>query len=819
MIRLEKVNKYFNKRKRNEIHVINDTTLAFPEKGLVALLGPSGCGKTTLLNAIGGLDRINKGQIYINNERITGRRAGKIDKIRNANIGYIFQNYNLIDTMTVFDNVAIVLKMIGIKDKEEIRLKVEYALDLVDMFRYRNRFANMLSGGERQRVAIARAIVKNPSIIIADEPTGNLDSKNTLEVMNIIKIISQEKLVILVTHEDKLAKFFADRVIKLKDGSVATDDDNQQNENLDYKLDNQIYLKDLKNENPIEAGAYKINLYGDSPEKIDLQIIAKNDNIYLVCTNPNKHIEIVDEHSPIEVIDDHYREMTREEYEKHRFDSTKLSNKTAGRHASITSLTRSILDGLTTIRDYHILRKILLAGFFVSAIFIAYATSNIFGITNIEDSKFVGDNQDYLRIRTKTVAVQDYLAYEQEKSVDYLLPGNGKGSFALSHNDYWQTSSFSSTIAGSLSDYTTLKDEDLVVGRLPENPYEVVIDQLILDQMLNSGGAIKQAGIGEPEELIGQVLKVNYMPNFTIVGVSNLQSPSIYTDRSLFINLLANKKDGEEGIGILEDEVSTPMEGQDGASMVDVALVSQNITLKKGHLPQAAYEVVVNESYAGEMPLNKEIDVKVNGKKLLVVGYYSTKEATDYKLVTQETIKYNLIANSSNITVMPTNKLETISAFEEKGLNIIDIYQYDKDKYKDSIWSRIKSSVIMAGIIILISLVEIFLIIRASFLSRIKEIGTLRAIGVKKSDIYKMFMGEIIAITLTASLSGYIFMSYIVSRLANIKYLEDMFLMTPRVFVSGVIVIFIFNIVIGLLAVFSTMRKTPAAILARTDVN
>ena len=819
MIRLINVNKYFNRRKRNEIHVINDTTLAFPEKGLVALLGPSGCGKTTLLNAIGGLDTINKGHIFINNDRITGRTAGKIDKIRNANIGYIFQNYNLIETSSVFDNVAIVLKMIGMKDKEEIKQKVEYALDLVDMFRYRNRFANMLSGGERQRVAIARAIVKNPSIIIADEPTGNLDSKNTLEVMNIIKIISQEKLVILVTHEEKLAKFFADRIIKLKDGSIATDDDNHQKEDLDYRLDNRIYLKDIKNETPIEAGSYNINLYGESPEKIDLQIIARNDNIYLVCTNPNKHIEIVDEHSPIEVIDDHYREMTREEYEKHRFDSTKLSTHTNGKHASITGLGRSILDGLTTIRDYHILRKLLLFGFFISAVFIAYATSNIFGITNIEDSKFVGDNQDYLRIRTKTVAVQDYLAYEKEKSVDYLLPGNGQGSFALSHNEYWQTSRFSSTIAGSLSDYTTLKKEDLVVGRLPETPYEIVIDRLILDKMLNTGGSIKQAGIGEPQELIGQVLKVKYMPNFTIVGVSDLQSPSIYTDKSLFINLLANKVEGEEGYGIMEDVVLTGGEGEQGSALVDVALMTQEITLKKGRLPQAAYEVVVNEIYAGEMPLKKEIDTKVNGKKLLVVGYYATEQASDYKLVTQETIKYNLIANSSNITVMPTDKIQTIGAFEEKGLNIIDIYKYDRDKYKDSIWSRIKSSVIMAGIIILISLLEIFLIIRASFLSRIKEIGTLRAIGVKKSDIYKIFMGEIIAITLTASLSGYIFMSYIVSRLANIKYLEDMFMMTPQVFVTGLVVIFAFNIVIGLLPVFSTMRKTPAAILARTDVN
>ena len=179
----------------------------------VAIVGHTGCGKTTLLNVIGGLDKVDKGSIYINGKKITGKTAGSVDKIRNLNIGYIFQNYNLIDSMTVFDNVAMVLKMIGIKDKQEIKEKVEYALELVGMYRYRKRFAEMLSGGERQRVGIARAIVKNPSIIIADEPTGNLDSANTLEVMNIIKAISKEKLVILVTHEESLAEFYADRII------------------------------------------------------------------------------------------------------------------------------------------------------------------------------------------------------------------------------------------------------------------------------------------------------------------------------------------------------------------------------------------------------------------------------------------------------------------------------------------------------------------------------------------------------------------------------------------------------------------------------
>ena len=193
----------------------------------MALLGPSGCGKTTLLNAIGGLDKVNKGNIYIFDKKITRRCSTKIDNIRNLDIGYIFQDYKLIDNMTVYDNVAMVLKMIGIKDKLEISTRVDYILERVGMYRYRYRPCGMLSGGERQRVGIARALVKNPKIILADEPTGNLDSKNTIEVMNIIKSISKDKLVILVTHEVELAKFYADRIIEVNDGSVVADYKNE----------------------------------------------------------------------------------------------------------------------------------------------------------------------------------------------------------------------------------------------------------------------------------------------------------------------------------------------------------------------------------------------------------------------------------------------------------------------------------------------------------------------------------------------------------------------------------------------------------------
>ena len=148
MIRLNSVNKYYNRRKSNEIHVINNTSLVLEEKGLVTFLGPSGCGKTTLLNAIGGLDKVHSGEIWLDDEKMTCRSNNKKDEIRNASVGYIFQNYNLIEDATVYENVALVLKMMGVRDKAEIEKRVMFVLQRVGIDRYKNRPAKMLSGGE-----------------------------------------------------------------------------------------------------------------------------------------------------------------------------------------------------------------------------------------------------------------------------------------------------------------------------------------------------------------------------------------------------------------------------------------------------------------------------------------------------------------------------------------------------------------------------------------------------------------------------------------------------------------------------------------------
>ena len=181
MIRLNRVNKYFNKGGSNEIHVVNDLSLDLGDKGMVAIFGKSGCGKTTLLNLLGGLDSFSDGEILIGGESI----SKDSDTLRNKYIGYVFQNYNLSQGKSCYENIAAALRLCGMKDEEEIKKRVYASLKCVGMENYAMRTPETLSGGQQQRIAIARAIVKNPPIILADEPTGNLDSANTVMIMEL----------------------------------------------------------------------------------------------------------------------------------------------------------------------------------------------------------------------------------------------------------------------------------------------------------------------------------------------------------------------------------------------------------------------------------------------------------------------------------------------------------------------------------------------------------------------------------------------------------------------------------------------------------
>ena len=206
------------------VNALKGISIKFRENEFVAILGQSGCGKTTLLNIIGGLDHYTSGDLIINGKSTKEFKDRDWDVYRNHSIGFVFQSYNLIPHQSILANVELALTISGVSRKERKQRAID-ALEKVGLGDKIHKRPNELSGGQMQRVAIARAIVNNPDIILADEPTGALDTKTSRQVMDILKEISKEHLVIMVTHNPDLAEKYATRIVKILDGNI-TDDSN-----------------------------------------------------------------------------------------------------------------------------------------------------------------------------------------------------------------------------------------------------------------------------------------------------------------------------------------------------------------------------------------------------------------------------------------------------------------------------------------------------------------------------------------------------------------------------------------------------------------
>lgn len=220
MIEIKNIVKTYHPKKGDKVVALSDVSVKFPETGLVFILGKSGSGKSTLLNVLGGLDTADSGEIIIKGKSSKDFSQGDFDSYRNTYLGFVFQEYNILEDFNVGANVALALKLQGRKATDE---EINEILEEVDLAGFGKRKPNELSGGQKQRVAIARALVKNPEIIMADEPTGALDSNTGIQVFDTLKKLSENKLVLVVSHDRDFAEKYGDRVIELKDGKIISD--------------------------------------------------------------------------------------------------------------------------------------------------------------------------------------------------------------------------------------------------------------------------------------------------------------------------------------------------------------------------------------------------------------------------------------------------------------------------------------------------------------------------------------------------------------------------------------------------------------------
>ena len=206
----------------SKVRALDGISLDFRKSEFVSILGPSGCGKTTLLNIIGGLDQYTSGNLVINGRSTKRYKDADWDTYRNHSIGFVFQSYNLIPHQTVLSNVELALTLSGISRRER-RARAIDALRQVGLGDQLKKKPNQMSGGQMQRVAIARALVNDPDILLADEPTGALDTQTSVQIMEILRRISKKKLIIMVTHNPELANEYSSRIIRLLDGRVVDD--------------------------------------------------------------------------------------------------------------------------------------------------------------------------------------------------------------------------------------------------------------------------------------------------------------------------------------------------------------------------------------------------------------------------------------------------------------------------------------------------------------------------------------------------------------------------------------------------------------------
>ena len=537
MIRIQNLHKYFNKGRPNEIHVINGIDLELPERGMTAIFGKSGCGKTTLLNVIGGLDSFASGSVTIDESDI----RGNTDDLRNRYIGYIFQNYNLNKDESCFDNVAATLRLCGMKNEEEISRRVMAALQNVGMEKYAKRPPSTLSGGQQQRIAIARAIVKNPRIILADEPTGNLDEANTVMIMDLLKSISENHLVLLVTHEAHLVDHYCDTVIELSDGKVIGVKQNENADGYSVKDKNHIYLGELE-KTSLSSEKAEIEYYGDTPEEpVRLRIVNNGGKLYIEIQN--EKVQILDGASEVRLKEGVFEEKKKEKTTEAAIDMSALPPVEATETGKLFSFSSSLKSGYdVNFKKNKKGKKVLRACMCMFSAIIVLMTA-IFGtsIGNIIEARdSFNHNMFYLYTPDEKTSDRLMEALENGEGAidflrlhDYYLSGDNWIDFRISGFETFQGSYYSSMIQtkAAFLEHSMATDLDMLVGTKDGlKSDDILITRKVADAILEK---CPYGHITEYRDLIGMIattVQTKEGKNPRIAGIVDSGEIAVYFD-------------------------------------------------------------------------------------------------------------------------------------------------------------------------------------------------------------------------------------------------------------------------------------------------
>jgi ABC-type lipoprotein export system ATPase subunit len=804
MIKVKNLQKFYNRGRQNEIHVINDISLELPDKGLVILLGPSGSGKTTLLNVLGGLDKVQSGVIHYGDTEMHKYKSSVWDKIRNKDVGYIFQNYNLLEDLTVYENISLTLNMIGIYEKEEIDHRIDYILDHMGMLNYRKRRAAQLSGGQQQRVAIARALAKNPHVIIADEPTGNLDSKNTQDIMNIIKAISRTKLVVLVTHEIALAEYYGDRIIRLKDGRIISDEVNLSTGSLNMRHETDIYLGDMR-AMKLEDG---FEIYSDEPlqDDVNVRLIVKNKTLYVdVKSEHYRKLQLLEENSEIQIHEGSYKAISREELTVDDFDISDVirPGPDAQHKHSVIRFKDSLRIAWNRMKNSNIMGRVFYVTFALIAGLISLAVGMGNSYITFEEADYLFDSRQLIVADRGLFDYDDFQALEANPSIAHIR-NYEQQSIQFHLPTVFQSSSNMNSFSAMAEDINLLDESNLLIGRAPETPYEFVVDAVIARQMINDSRN-RYVGITTYEDLIELEFYAtipgvidDYTFAFTMVGIVDEGTPLMYMNEDL-IYMIQNQ------VGLYE-------------------FFRDDITLERGELPADHFEMLVPHSELLPDPLSN-ITALLLEQTFTASGSFSIDGQTNVPnlLVKRNDIKEayfnsNNAEPSSQVAIIANDIEDALQLLETNNFVAVSYLESEREAFQQQ---RIEDGIGMLTFVVVVlfaTAISYFFVIRSSLLARIYEVSVYRALGVSKWDIHKLFAVETLLVTTLTSLSGYFIATYLLWRMQlTIEDFATFITITPLSIITGVVIVYLVNLVSGYLPVANLLRRTPAEILSKYD--
>lgn len=540
MLEIKNLTKIYRSKKADPVKALDNVSLSFNSTGMVFLLGKSGSGKSTLLNVLGGLDKFDEGEIIINGKSSRNFKESDFDSYRNTYLGFIFQEYNILSEFTVYKNIEFALELQGKKaDKESIN----NLLEQVDLVGYGKRKPNELSGGQKQRIAIARALIKNPQIIMADEPTGALDSNTGKQVLDTLKKLSKEKLVIVVSHDREFAEYYADRIIELKDGKVISDSTKRLRE--PSKINEGFNIID-ENVIHIEAG-HKFN----QEEVTKLNQFLKNAKGDIILTSDQK---INGDVKKIAKIDD----KGNREY----FDQTNPTDLEKGTGQELKFIKSRLkfkdsfkmgASGLKT-KKFRLFMTILLSAVALTLFGLADTMAS-FNVARSSYDSIMKMNQEMVSINLRHIRESGKYTYAEEKNIgdaelndlkkrfpEYNYKKIYSSSSNGEYNSNWTNdNTYSSVSDAYYTDYlngiTTLTEEDMEnfdlkfissskQQKVPEKETDIVITKYHYE-IYKKYGMLKRdpvtyesqkIEINTPEDLLNQKIRFNGS-EFEIVGI------------------------------------------------------------------------------------------------------------------------------------------------------------------------------------------------------------------------------------------------------------------------------------------------------------